>query len=76
MGFRMKILILWGFIEKSDGQGGGVSKNQYREGNCRKRGSWTVYRFKGRGLGKKEGGGALRGGVGQPMHTMLLIANI
>ena len=37
-------------------------KNQYREGNCLKRGAWTVYRFKGR-LGNKEEGGVFKGGL-------------
>ena len=44
-------------------------KNQYREGDCLKRGAWTVCQFKG-GLGKKEGVVLLRGGVDTPMHTM------
>ena len=46
-------------------------KNQYREGNCLKRGegAWTVCQFK-KGLGKKEGVVILRG-VDNPMQTML-----
>ena len=28
-------------------------------GDCLKRGAWTVCRFKGGGLGKKEGGGGI-----------------
>ena len=36
-------------------------KNQYREGDCLKRGAWTVCQFKG-GLGKKEGVVLVRGG--------------
>ena len=44
-------------------------KNQYSEGDCLKRGAWTVCQFKG-GLGKKEGVVLLRGGVDTPMHTM------
>ena len=51
--------------------GRGVMKNQYREGNCLKRGegAWTVCQFK-KGLGKKEGVVILRG-VDNPMQTML-----
>ena len=47
-------------------------KNQYRGGDCLKRGrNWTVCRFKG-GLGKKEGGGVFEGGgIDTLMHTML-----
>ena len=30
-------------------------KNRYTRGNCLKREAWIVCRFKGRGLGKKEG---------------------
>ena len=46
-------------------------KNQYREGNCLKRGegAWTVCQFK-KGLGKKEGVVILRR-VDNPMQTML-----
>ena len=45
-------------------------KNQYSEGDCLKRGAWTVCQFKG-GLGKKEGVMFLRGGgVDTPMRTM------
>ena len=33
-------------------------KNQYRGGDCLKRGAWTVCRFK-EGLGKKEGEGVV-----------------
>ena len=29
-------------------------KNQYKGGDCLKKGAWTVYKFKW-GLGKKEG---------------------
>ena len=38
----------------------GLTKNQYRGGDCLKRGAWTVCQFKGR-LGKKEGVVFLRG---------------
>ena len=31
-------------------------KNQYIGGNCLKRGTWTVCRFKGGGLGEEEEG--------------------
>ena len=50
--------------------GGGVTKIQYRGGNCLKRGAWKVCRFKG-GLGKKVGGCVFKGGtVDTPVHTM------
>ena len=42
----------------------GFARNQYRGGNCLKRGAWTVCRFKGGGLGKKERGGVFDGGGG------------
>ena len=32
----------------------GFAKNQYREGDCLKRGVWTVCQFKG-GLARKRG---------------------
>ena len=41
---------------------GGFTKNQYRGGNCLKRGAWTVCRFNG-GLGEKEGVVFLMGGL-------------
>ena len=50
----------------------GFPKNQYIVGNCLKRGTWTVSRFKGR-LGKKEEVVFLKGGGGNGdtlMHTM------
>ena len=48
-----------------------MPKNQYRGGDCLKRGAWTVCRFKG-GFGKKEGGGVFEGErvVDTSMHTM------
>ena len=47
-----------------------MTKNQYRGGDCLKKGGgvWAVCRFKGE-LGKKEGGGDFEGGVDTPMHT-------
>ena len=52
--------MLWGFTEKSDFLGGGVTKNQYIYigGNCLKMGAWTVFRFKG-GIAKEESEGGL-----------------
>ena len=44
-------------------------KNQYKGGDCLKRGAGTVYRFKGV-LGKKDGGGVFERRVDTPMHTM------
>ena len=48
----------------------GFTKNQYRGGDCLKIGAWTVYQFKGGGLGKKAESGILEGLVDIPMHTM------
>ena len=43
----------------------GFTKNQYRGGDCLKKGAWTVCQFKG-------GGGAVsEGGIDTPIHTML-----
>ena len=63
MGLRAKILVLWGFPEKSFFLmgGGGIHKKPICRGNCLKRGAWAVCRFKG-GLGKKEEGGFFEGG--------------
>ena len=66
-----------GFTEKSDFYGGGVGggvggheKTIYR-GNCLKREAWSVCKFKGGGLAKKEVDGVFEGGGGDtPMHTM------
>ena len=45
-------------------------KNQYRRGDCLKRGSWTFCKFKGEGLAKKRESGVFEGGVDTPMDTM------
>ena len=66
-----------GFTEKSDFYGGGEGgvggheKTIYR-GNCLKREAWSVCKFKGGGLAKKEVDGVFEGGGGgdTPMHTM------
>ena len=42
--------------------GGGFTKKQYVEGNCLKKGYWTVCRFKGQGGLVKEGGVFVGGG--------------
>ena len=59
-----------GFTEKSDfygggggGGGGGHEKTIYR-GNCLKREAWSVCKFKGGGLAKKEVDGVFEGGGG------------
>ena len=55
-GVHWKIWVLGGV------GGGGLTKNQYRGGNCLRRGAWTVYRFKGGGgLARKKGMVFLRG---------------
>ena len=55
--------IFWGFTEKSDFQGGGgVTKNQYRGGDCLKRGLGQFANLR-RGLGKKKGGGVFEVGL-------------
>ena len=47
-----------------------VHKNPIYRGDCLKRGTWTVFRYKG-GLAKKWEGGVLEGeGLIPPMHTM------
>ena len=46
----------------------GFTKKQYI-GGLSKKGAWTVCRFKGGGLGKKEGGSVFEGEVDIPMHT-------
>ena len=45
--------------------GGEVTKNQYKEGNCLKRESWTLWRFKG-GPWQKNRGGGVEGGLWYP----------
>ena len=57
---RMKILIFWGFTEKSNFQGGGFAKTNIEMGDCLKRWAWKVFRFKG-GLARKRGMVFLRG---------------
>ena len=53
--------------------GGRFTKNQYIRGWPKKRGSWTVYRYKG-GLGKKEGGGGvIEGGWYANAHYAFII---
>ena len=64
MGLRMKNLDIFVVHWKIRFLEGGHKKSNI-EGELRKSGAWTFYRFKG-GLGKKEGG------VDTPMHTMLL----
>ena len=43
------------------GGGGVFTKNQYRRGDCIKRGAWTICQFKG-GTWKERMGGVLEGG--------------
>ena len=58
-----------GCTEKSDFiVGRGITKNQYREGDCLKVGDWTVFRFRGN-LARKRKVVFLRMGFGTPMHT-------
>ena len=55
--------------------GGEFTKNQYRRGDYLKRGAWTVWRFRGEGVGAWEerwGGDFEVGGVDTPMLTMFL----
>ena len=54
--------IFWGFTEKSDFQVGGFTKNQYRGGDCLKRGLGQFANLR-RGLGKKNGGGVCEVGL-------------
>ena len=65
MGLRMKnfnTLIFCGFTDKSNFSGGGGSRKPNKEEGWPKKGAWAVSRFKGVGLGKKDGGVILRGG--------------
>ena len=52
---------------------GGSRKTNIEEGDCLKRGAWTVCWFKGGGLARKMGVVFLRGGGGGDtlMHTMV-----
>ena len=50
---------------------GGLTKKQYRWGNCLKSGAWTVCKFKEGGLSKNKGVVFLRG-FDTLMHTMRL----
>ena len=67
-----------GFTEKSDFYGGGGEggvgghENTIYRGNCLKREAWSVCKFKGGGLAKKEVDGVFEGGGegDTPMHTM------
>ena len=58
-----------GSLKNPTFRGEGITKNQYR-GGLSKKGAWTVCRFKGGGLGKKERVVILKGGVDIPIHTM------
>ena len=71
MRLRIKNLNIYGFTEKSDFQGGGVTKNQYIGGNGKlpKKGGLDDLQIYG-GVWQKRGGGVLEGGVDTPMHTM------
>ena len=53
---RENFIIMWAhwkihFLGKGEG---GSQKKQYVGDNCLRRGAWTVCRFKGGGLGKRE----------------------
>ena len=65
----------WSSLENLIFKGGwgGPRKTIYR-GNCLKRGTWTVCRFRGRGLDEKEGVVFLRS-VNTPMHIMEPLGN-
>ena len=65
MGLRMKnfnTLIFCGFTDKSNFSGDGGSRKPNKEEGWPKKGAWAVSRFKGVGLGKKDGVVILRGG--------------
>ena len=57
MGVYWKIIFLWGFTKK-----------QCIEGNCLKRGTWTVCRFRGGGAWWKRGRWCFWGWVNTPTH--------
>ena len=68
MWIHWKIRFLWG-----GGEGGvGGHENTIYRGNCLKREAWSVCKFKGGGLAKKEVDGVFEGGGegDTPMHTM------
>ena len=71
---RVKNEKLWRSLKNPIFTGGELWKNQYREGNCLKKGAWIDCRFKvgGGGLARKRGFVFLRG-VDTPMHTMINI---
>ena len=57
-----KLHYFWGSWKNPSFRGGFHKKPIY-SGDCLKRGAWTVCRFKGEGLGKKEGGVLERKGL-------------
>ena len=70
MGLTMKNFNFWGSLKNPIFRVG-LTKNQYRGGNCLKRGAWTVCRFKGE-TWQERGGGVFEEGEGVDtlMHTM------
>ena len=69
MWIHWKIRFLWG----GGGEGGvGGHEKTICRGNCLKRAAWSVCKFKGGGLAKKEVDGVFEGGGegDTPMHTM------
>ena len=78
MGVRMKYFNIFGIHRKiqflGKKGGGGGAKNQYIEGLPKKvkREAWTVYIFRGGGLGKRGGVVFLRGRVLIPQCTLCL----
>ena len=62
MGLRMKNFNIMGFTQKSNFQGGRELQKLNKQGDCLKRGAWTVCRFK-RGLDKNERSGIFDGGL-------------
>ena len=69
MGLRMKTLRFLEYAEKFAIQQAGDHEKLIQRRGSSKKGAWTVCRFKGGGLDKKEEGGTFEG-VDTPMHTM------
>ena len=74
---KMKNSNILGVHSKIQLLGGKFTKNQYRRGDCLKRGAWTVWRFKGgREDWRGRGGSVFEGRVDTLMLIMQLFVLI
>ena len=66
-----KILISWGFIKKSDFQGGEIHEKPIYRGELpqKGKGDWRVCKSKGE-IGEKEGGGVFEGSGLIPQYIL------